>query len=267
MELLRRARPREEAATPGPWAWRRADTRLAQGIQHHRHVATVLAGSRLDRGVLGHLLRDLLEDLAPDLGVSHLAAPEHDRELDLRALAQEALDVLHLGFEVVPVDLGPELHLLDDDVRRPLARFLASLILFVLPLAEVHDPANRWISVRRNLDEVESLFACHRQRLGKWLHPVLGAVTTDEQYLAGANAIVDAGVVSGQSGFSSCRRSRRETAAGLVKPAAGTARSRDSERTRARCGVTMTNASAWRRPDGWGLAGPASNQFPGRIPA
>ena len=203
-----------------------ADTRLAQGVQHHRHVATVLAGRRLDRGVLGHLLRDPLEDLAPDLRVRHLAAPEHDRELDLRSFAQEALDVLHLGFEVVPVDLGPELHLLDDDVGRPLARFLASLILFVLPLAEVHDPANRRISVRRNLDEVESLFACHRERLGKRLHPVLGAVAPDEQDLASANAIVDAGVVSGQSGFSSCRRSRRETAADSRKPAAGTARLR-----------------------------------------
>ena len=80
--------------------------------------------------------------------------------------------------------------------------------------------ADRRIGVGRDLDEVESLFPGHRERLGQRLHPVLGAVAADQQDLACTNAIVDAGVVSGQSGFSSCRRSRRETATGSRKPAA-----------------------------------------------
>ena len=65
------------------------------------------------------LVGDPLEDLQPELRVGHLATPEHDRQLDLVALGEEALDVLHLRRVVVLVDLGPELHLLDDDLASP----------------------------------------------------------------------------------------------------------------------------------------------------
>src|SRR4051795_3477480 len=57
--------------------------RLANRIEHHDHVATVLLGSRLDDRDLGHALGNLLENPPAELRVCHLAAPEHDRQLDL----------------------------------------------------------------------------------------------------------------------------------------------------------------------------------------
>jgi hypothetical protein len=53
-----------------------------------------------------------------------LAAAEHDRDLDLRALVEEALDVALLGVVVVDPDLRPELDLLDVDLDLVLAREL-----------------------------------------------------------------------------------------------------------------------------------------------
>jgi hypothetical protein len=73
----------------------------------------------------------------------HLASAEHDSDLHLVAVAQEALDVTAFGVEVVVADLGPELYLADVDVDLLLAGGLAGLFLLVLVLAVVHDPDYR----------------------------------------------------------------------------------------------------------------------------
>ena len=139
----------------------------------------------------------LFEDLQAELGVGHLTTTEHDRELDLVALAQEPLDVLHLGRVVVAVDLGPELHLLDDDVRGLLARLLAPLLLLVLPAPVVHDPADRRVGVGRDLDEIQLLLAGDCQRLRQRPHPELFAVCGDQQHFSCADAVVDPCFVGG----------------------------------------------------------------------
>ena len=133
----------------------------------------------------------------PELGVGHLAATEHDRELDLVALAEEALDVLHLGDVVVLVDLGPELHLLDDDVRGLALGLPPPLLLLVHVAPVVHDPAHRRVGVGRHLDQVECLLTGERERLGQRLHPQLLTVAADQEHLAGPDPIVDPDLVSG----------------------------------------------------------------------
>jgi hypothetical protein len=97
----------------------------------------------------------------------------------------------------VLVDLGPELHLLDDDVRGLLSRFLAPLLLLVLVPAVVHDPTHGRIGVRRNLDEIELFLTGDRERLRQRLDPELLAPGPDEKDLAGPNPVVDPGVVCG----------------------------------------------------------------------
>jgi len=97
----------------------------------------------------------------------------------------------------VLVDLGSELHLLDDDVRGLLSRLLAPLLLLVLVPAVVHDPAHGWIGVRRDLDEIELFLSGDRERLRQRLDPELLAPGPDEQDLACANPVVDPGVVCG----------------------------------------------------------------------
>ena len=117
------------------------------GNQHHGHVAALQFGEHLHPTDVGHRLGDLVEDAAPQLGVLHLSAAEHDRDLDLAAVAQERFHLAGLGGEVTGTDLRPVLHLLDQNVGRLPARFLGPLGLFVLELPVVHDPADRWIGL------------------------------------------------------------------------------------------------------------------------
>src|SRR3954447_1306462 len=86
-----------------------------------------------------------------------LATPEHDRDLYLGALVQEALDVSLLGVVVMDADLRAELDLLDVDLALVLPSLLRLLFLLVLVLAVVHDLRDRRVGLRCNLDEVEIL--------------------------------------------------------------------------------------------------------------
>ena len=132
---------------PGEHGLRRAE--------HHRHVAAVLERALLDDAELGELLGEPVEDRDAALGVGHLAAAEHDRDLDLVLVAQEALDVALLGVVVVLRDLGAELDLADRDLLLVLARLLLLLGLLVLVLRVVEHAADGRLGLGRHLDEVE----------------------------------------------------------------------------------------------------------------
>src|SRR4051812_8568291 len=168
---------------------------LASGVQHHGHVPAVLARGALDRREFGDVVGDPAEDLHPELGVGHLTTAEHDRELHLVALAQEPHDVLHLGGVVVLVDLRPELHVLDDDVRGLALRLSPSLFLLVDVPAVVHDPADGRVGVGRDLHQIELLLAGLRLRFREGADPQLLAFGTDEKDLAGSDAVVDPDLV------------------------------------------------------------------------
>ena len=135
------------------------------------------------------------------LGVSHLAAPEHDRDLDLVALAQELLHLLGLGVEVARADLGPVLHLLDDDVGALLARLLGLLGRLVLVLAVVHDPADRGVGLVGHLDQVEVQVPGDGQGLGQGPDADLVSVGSHQADLAGADPVVDPGLVVGRRSY------------------------------------------------------------------
>jgi hypothetical protein len=73
-----------------------------------------------------------------------------------------------------------------------------ALRLLVLPLAVVHDPADRGIRLCGDLDEIEVLFTSNGECLWKRLDPDLGAVWSDESYFASPNAVVDPRLVGGR---------------------------------------------------------------------
>ena len=123
--------------------------------EHHRHVAPVLDRALLDDADLGELLGQAVEDHHAALGVRDLAAAEHDRDLDLVLVAQEALDVALLRLVVVLRDLRPELDLADRDLLLVLARLLELLGLLVLVLRVVQHAADGRARLGRDLDEVE----------------------------------------------------------------------------------------------------------------
>ena len=138
----------------------------------------------------------------PELGMAHLPAPEHDRDLDLVAFGEEPGDLAGLGVEVAGPDLGPVLHLLDAGAGGLAPRLLGPLRLVELELAVVHDPADRRVGLGRHLDEVEIQLPGDGERLGQRLDPELLAVGIDEADLPGADPIVDPVlVVVGCSGY------------------------------------------------------------------
>src|SRR3954469_6590783 len=123
--------------------------------------------------------------------MGRLPAPEHDRHLDLGALVQEALDVSLLGVVVVYSDLGPELDLLDVDLRLVLPRELRLLLLLVAVLPVIHHARDRRVSLRRDLDQVEALVEGVLHRLARGLDAELRAVLVDQPYLGRADVVVD----------------------------------------------------------------------------
>ena len=167
------------------------------GTEQHRHVAPLLLGIGLDATDVLHRLRHPVEDPTSQLGVLHLPATEHDRHLHLAAVTQELLDLPGLGVEVSGTDLGPVLHLLDQDVCGLLAGFLGPLGLLVLVLPVVHDPTDRWIGLVGHLHEVEVEVMGHCDRLREGTDADLVTFGSDEPHLACAYAVVDPGLLVG----------------------------------------------------------------------
>ena len=133
-----------------------------------------------------------LENTAADVGVRHLAAPEEDRRLDLVAFFDEPVNMVLLELVIVLVDLRSELDFLDLDDVLMLLRFPGALLLLVLILAEVHDPADRRHGRRRDLDQVEPLLLGDGQRLRRRHDAELLAGIVDDTDFADTNAFVDA---------------------------------------------------------------------------
>src|SRR5262245_828062 len=123
--------------------------------------------------------------------MGRLAAPEHDRHLDLGALVQETLDVALLRVVVVDSDLRSELDLLDVDLRLVLASELGLLLLLVAVLPVIHHPGDRRVGLRRYFDEVEPLVEGVLHRFFRGLDPELVAVVVDQPHLRCADVIVD----------------------------------------------------------------------------
>src|SRR5215204_7804771 len=125
----------------------------------------------------------------------HLASPVGQCDLDLVPVLQEPLDLASLRVEVALRDLRPVLHLLDGDVACLAPGFLGLLRSLVLVLAVVHDPADRRVGLRRDLDQVEVCLTGDRQGLRQRFDADLLAIRTDQPHLTGADAVVDPGFV------------------------------------------------------------------------
>ena len=153
-------------------------------------------GGRLEGGYgvgehSAEVLREAVEDHLAALGVGHLAAAEHDRDLDLVAPAQEALDVAALGLVVVLGDLRPELDLADVDLLLVLSRRLRLLLLLVLVLRVVEQPGHRRTGVGGHLDQVEVALRRQGERLLGGDDAHLVSLLVDEPHLRHTDPLVD----------------------------------------------------------------------------
>src|ERR1035438_615371 len=136
----------------------RQELRLAlvwrQRSQHHVDVASDELRVRV-RMPHVHKLRDgALDDIESDLRMRHLAAAKLEAQLHLVAVRQKFLGVAEFRVEIVHLDARAEFDLLDLAGGR--LRMGMLLLLFIDVLAEVHDPADGGLGVRRHLDQVKT---------------------------------------------------------------------------------------------------------------
>src|SRR5688572_4371485 len=133
--------------------------------------------------------------------MARLAPSEHDRDLDLRPLVQEADDVALLRLVVVDSDLWSELDLLDVDRNLVLAGELGLLLLLVAVLPVIHDLGYGRVGLRRDLDEIEILPVRILERLRGRLHSHLLPVFVDEPHLLSPDVLVDPAVRDDRPGL------------------------------------------------------------------
>src|SRR4051794_1783506 len=164
---------------------------LRRAEQHH-HVAPVLERLGLDHPDLLDVFGEAEEQITAPFRMGLLPAPEHDRDLHLRALVEESLDVSLLGVVVVNADLRPELDLLDLDLALVLAGLLRLLLLLVLGRAVVQDLGGGGAGLGRPSDGVGVLAVGVLACLVGGLDPELAAVVVDQPAARNANRIVDA---------------------------------------------------------------------------
>ena len=142
---------------------------------------------------MGHRVGHPIQDSSAQFGVLHLSSSEHDRDLDLASLAEEPLDLPGLGGKVADPDLGPVLHLLDQDTGGLLSGLLGLLGVLVLELPVVHDPANRRVRLIRHLHQIQAQFLGHGQGFVERPDPDLLTVRCDQSNLTGQDLLVDPG--------------------------------------------------------------------------
>ena len=136
-------------------------------------------------------LRQAVEDVPPEVGVGHLAAPEHDGHLDPVPLREEPHHVALLEVVVVHLDLRPHLDLLDLDDPLVLLRLLGLLRLAVLELAEVQNAADGGHGGGGDLHQVEIAVPRGLDGVVEAQDTELVALVVDHPHLPGANLPVD----------------------------------------------------------------------------
>src|SRR4029077_13738317 len=136
------------------------------------------------------ILEQPLEQSPAALGMGLLAAAEHDRDLDLVLVPEEALDVALLRLVVVVGDLRPQLDLAHVDLLLVLASLLLLLILFVLVLRVVEQAGDRRLRAGGDLDQVEICVLRSFQGVGDLDDPELLALGADQAHLRNADALV-----------------------------------------------------------------------------
>ncbi len=90
--------------------------------------------------------------------MSHFAATEAHRDLDLVPLLEELEDLLHLRVIIVVVDVRTHLDLFDFLRLLALALLRRLFLRFIFVAADIEELGDRRVGVGRNLDEVESNF-------------------------------------------------------------------------------------------------------------
>ena len=120
-----------------------------------------------------------------------LPPTEADADLDLVAVLQELDGVAEFGLNVVFLDSGGELHLFERYDALILAQVAFPLGLLVAVLVVVHQLADRGLSIRCDLYQIQTGLFGHFQRLTGGHNAQLFAVGGNQPYLSVADFFID----------------------------------------------------------------------------
>ena len=123
--------------------------------------------------------------------VSHLSASESDGNLYLIAGRQEFLRGVHLGFQIVGVDVQRHPHFLDINRLLILSCFLFTFCLFIAVFTVVHNPANVGSGLRRNVYKVKTLFGCNLKSLSGGHNAKLASVSINDADFLFTDFLID----------------------------------------------------------------------------
>lgn len=138
---------------------------------------------------IGKLLNHLFDQLESFLHVRVFSTTEDDRKDHFVFVLEEMASLIHLGLKVVFANFWTEAKFLVSAVMG-MATVLP-LLLLILELAVVHDPAYRRLFLRCHLNQIETTFARLCQGLVGGNDTKLGAVLTDQSNRSYADLVVD----------------------------------------------------------------------------
>ncbi len=145
----------------------------------------------LDISNLTQLRNQPVHQFAADFLVRHFPSAKDYGCLGLVPFLQESHDVILLKLEIVLFRFRPELDLLHDDLPLMLFGLMRSLVLLVLKLAVVHDPAYGRIGSRCNLDKIQFLGPGKCKSLLRSHNPQLAGILVHDADLFCPDHLID----------------------------------------------------------------------------
>ena len=121
----------------------------------------------------------------------HLTAAEPDAHLELVTLLQELSSLVHLGVEVVGVDVQGKADLLEFNHFLVLLGFLFLFLHLEPVFTVIKNFAHRRLGLRRDLDEVKVLVDSHLQCVARAHNAHLRAICPDQADFFVADLLID----------------------------------------------------------------------------
>jgi len=157
----------------------------------HQHMAAFELRCLFHNAVFGNRFKKAFHNAQSQLGMSHLASAESDRNLELVAFQKELGGLLDLGVEIADINVKRETYLFDLDDLLVFAGFLLALGLLKAVFAVIHYAANRRCSLRSDFYQVEIALGCESERLFGIHNSKLRAISTDHSDFLVPNVLVD----------------------------------------------------------------------------
>ncbi|VFS58990.1 Uncharacterised protein [Leminorella grimontii] len=159
--------------------------------EHHDHLASFNpTWIGFNNGQFCKIVTNAVKHFHADLLVSHFTTAEAERNLGFITLFQKANQAAEFYLIVAIIGTRSEFDFLDLNNFLFLLLLFRSLALFIEELAVVHNPANGRLSIRADLNQIDTRFLCFLQRFIQTNNPYLLAVYTCQSNFTGANLCV-----------------------------------------------------------------------------